>query len=72
MAFNKGDIVKYKFKLGDVEILEEALIKKAEGDKVYTIDTNGSGMYIFNIKTGYCYNDNTTFGSKRTLVIQKD
>ena len=65
-----NDIVKYTFSLHDLVMEESAEVLKVEGDKVYTKDVNGSGMYIFNYKNGYCYNDNTTFGAKRTLKLK--
>lgn len=71
MGDKKADIVLYEFTLNDISVIEKALVLKYEGDKIYTKDLNGSSRFIFNAKTGYCYNDNTTFGAKRVLLLPK-
>jgi hypothetical protein len=58
----------YISKLLDIEIEEIAYINKIEGDKIYCIDTF-KNFLIFNSKTGYCYNDNNTFGAKKYLKL---
>jgi hypothetical protein len=59
-----NDKIVYISYVKDIEIEEEASIKKIENDKIYCLDTYNNYL-IFNKNTGHCYNDNTTFGAKK-------
>lgn len=65
-----NNIVHFKFQMGEFSLKETAVVVKREGEKIYTNNLSGTPGYIFNVVTGYCYNDNTTFGAKRTLIIK--
>lgn len=67
MSVSRGDTIKYSFTLQDLELIEEAVVTKVEGDKIYC-KTNFNQKLIFDSKTKQCYVDNTTFGAKRTLI----
>ena len=65
---NSRDKIEYISYIGDIEILETAIIRKIEGNKVYCVDEYNS-LLIFCSETGYCYNDNPTFNAKKIMNI---
>ena len=66
---NLQDNIEYISFIGNIEIIETATIKNIEEDKIYCIDTYNN-LLIFNMLTGYCYNDNTTFNAKKIMIIK--
>lgn len=53
-----------------IKIEEIATILSIEGNKTYVKDDYGN-YNTFNNQTGYCYTDNTTFGAKKYLKLNK-
>ena len=61
------DKIKFKFEMMGQTMIEEAIVEKIEGNKIYC-KTLSNIKLIFNKDTKYCYTDNNTFGAKRTLL----
>lgn len=68
--FKIGDKATMNFHCAGVVSQEEYEVCLIDGDSItLSTDEDIDKCYKFNIKTGACINDNTTFGAKRTLKV---
>jgi len=61
------DKIQYLFEMNGETMVEEAVVQKREGSKIYCKNIFNQKL-IFDLDTKECYTDNTTFGAKRTLI----